>query len=158
MVSRRKKEHFFKEQPGAPAPLTVETTRKVRFEEVDALGIVWHGRYPSYIEDARMAFGEKYNFGYLDMYRENFVAPIVQMQINYRRPLVLGDEFKVVALLHWTDAVKLNFEYRIESKNQLVATAFTVQLLTDIDKEILLVRPDFVENFYNKWKEGSFYE
>ena len=39
----------------APLPLTCTVPREVRFEEVDALNVVWHGRYPSYFEDARVA-------------------------------------------------------------------------------------------------------
>jgi acyl-CoA thioester hydrolase len=158
MARRRNMPLFPTQQPDAPAPLTVETLRNVRFEEVDALGIVWHGRYPSYIEDARMAFGEKYGLGYLDMYREKFIAPIVQMHIDYHRPLFFGEGFSVVALLHWTDAVKLNFEYRIVCKEQMVATAYTVQLLSNMDREVLLVRPNFIERFCDKWKEGAFNE
>lgn len=158
MVKRRRMPPFLNAETDGPAPLKIETVRKVRFEEVDALGIVWHGRYPSYIEDARMAFGEKYELAYLDMYRENFIAPVVQMHIDYHRPLFFGEEFKVTAFLHWTDAVRLNFEYKIVSKDELVTSAYTVQLLSDMAQEVLLVRPDFVERFCTKWKEGAFHE
>ena len=50
---------YFKRNPQDPAPLVVGIDRRVRFEEVDALGMVWHGRYPSYFEDGRIAFGDR---------------------------------------------------------------------------------------------------
>ena len=34
---------------------------EVRFSEVDSMGIVWHGSYAKYFEDAREEFGKKYN-------------------------------------------------------------------------------------------------
>lgn len=42
-----------------PPPLSAGATRLVRFNEADPLGIVWHGHYASYFEDARAAFGDK---------------------------------------------------------------------------------------------------
>ena len=67
---------YFKTDEGQPAPLPIRIRQKVRFEEVDSLGIVWHGRYASYFEDARVAFGEKYGIGYMDFYANGVVAPI----------------------------------------------------------------------------------
>lgn len=45
--------------------LTAELEFDVRFSEVDSMNVVWHGSYPLYFEDAREAFGKKYDFGYL---------------------------------------------------------------------------------------------
>ena len=36
---------------------------EIRFSEVDSMNIVWHGAYPLYFEDAREAFGKKYDLG-----------------------------------------------------------------------------------------------
>ena len=41
--------------------LIAETEIGIRFNEVDALGIVWHGNYVKYFEDGREAFGEKFD-------------------------------------------------------------------------------------------------
>ena len=37
---------YFPFKQDAPEPLRAIVRRRVRFEEVDPLGIVWHGRYP----------------------------------------------------------------------------------------------------------------
>jgi acyl-CoA thioester hydrolase len=154
-MSRRKDIQYFKENPGDPPALEVTTTRRVRFEEVDPLFIVWHGRYPSYLEDGRAAFGEKYGLTYLDMYREQFMAPIAAMHIDYIKPLTMPDEFTIVTRLHWTDAVKLNFSYKlISAQNQIMATAYTVQILTNFQREVMLIRPPYIEKFCNAWKEN----
>jgi acyl-CoA thioester hydrolase len=56
----------------------------VRFNEADPLGMVWHGHYIRYFEDAREAFGNKYGIGYLDFYNNGFIVPIVNVQCNYK--------------------------------------------------------------------------
>ena len=40
---------------------TTSIDLRIRFNEIDALGIVWHGHYIKYFEDAREAFGKKLN-------------------------------------------------------------------------------------------------
>ena len=45
-----------------------ETTNiRVRFNETDSLGIVWHGNYITYFEDGREDFGIKTGISYLDI-------------------------------------------------------------------------------------------
>jgi len=154
-MRQNKTYNHFKINHGDPAPLNAETVRRVRFEEVDPLGIVWHGRYPSYIEDGRAAFGEKYGIGYDDMYREKFMAPIVQMHIDYHQSLLFPEDFKIITRLHWSDAVKMNFSYKIiKDTDTVVATAYTVQVLTDFKQNFLLARPPFVQDFCSRWKKG----
>ena len=87
----------------------MDTLRTIRFEEVDPLGIVWHGRYPSYFEDARVALGDRYGIGYADFHRERVAAPIKQMQTNYILPLRFGERCTITALLHWTEAARINY-------------------------------------------------
>ena len=102
---------YFPVQEGAPQPLRVSVERQVRFEEVDPLNIVWHGRYPSYFEDARVAFGEKYGLGYLDCYRQGILMPIKKMHVDYFRPLAFPERFSIEGILHWSEAARLNFEF-----------------------------------------------
>ena len=60
---------YFQIPENSPAPLRLIVERKVRFEEVDPMNIVWHGRYPGYFEDGRVALGDKYGIGYMDLYK-----------------------------------------------------------------------------------------
>ena len=155
-MDRRDWDRYFKVEPGAPDPLSATVRRRVRFEEVDSFGVVWHGRYPSYLEDGRTALGEQYGLGYLDMYEEKFVAPIVEMHLDYHHPLTFSEEFTMVARLHWAEAVRLDFSYRLtNAEGEAIATGYTIQLLMDFDRNLLLVRPDFLQDFCQRWKDGQ---
>ena len=63
------------------------TEFKVKFNEVDALGIVWHGHYIRFFEDGREAFGEKHGLAYMDIYRNGFLAPVVNLHCDYKKSL-----------------------------------------------------------------------
>ena len=64
---------------------------RVRFSEVDAMSIVWHGSYVKYLEDGREDFGIKYGLDYMAVYREGFMIPVVKMDIKYLSPLMYED-------------------------------------------------------------------
>ena len=146
---------YFKTDEGQPSPLRIRIKQKVRFEEVDSLGIVWHGRYASYFEDARVAFGEKYGIGYMVFYANGVVAPIKQMHFDYHQPLRFGDKMTTEAVLHWSEAARMNFEFTLRNGNgELSTTGYTIQMMLDFNENILVVLPPFYEEFLNKWKAG----
>ena len=148
---------YFKAQAGAPQPLRCTVDRLVRFEEVDALGIVWHGRYPSYFEDGRVLLGEQHGLSYMDFFHQEIIAPIKQMHVDYRSPLRFGEPFTIEAILHWSDAVRLNHEFILRNAaGAITTTGYTIQLLTDKEENVLMVAPPFYEKFRQRWQtEGS---
>jgi acyl-CoA thioester hydrolase len=147
---------YFRVVPGAPSPLRLTVNRQVRFEEVDSMGIVWHGRYPSYFEDGRVALGRKYGISYADFIREETPVPVRQMQIDYCHPLRFEDEFAIETRLHWSDAARINFEYSLHNtEGRLVATGCTVQLMLDRELNLLLEPPPFFAKFLERWRRGD---
>jgi acyl-CoA thioester hydrolase len=148
---------YFPVEESAPPPLVATCQRRVRFEEVDGLGMVWHGRYPSYLEDGRIAFGDAYGLTYQSFMVHNTVAPIVKMHLDYRSVLRFDEQIVIKTQLHWSDAARLNFTYAIFNKNEeIAATGYTVQMMTEPDGTVLLVLPDWLESFRRKWREGRF--
>ncbi len=145
---------YFQSIPGAPAPLHAIVKRQVRFEEVDSIGIVWHGRYPGYFEEARVALGNKYGVGYSDFIRNKLPVPIRQLGVDYFEPLFFEDEIEIEAVLHWSEAARINYEYIIRREETVVCTGYTVQLMLDESLELLLSPPPFYADFMEKWKKG----
>ena len=145
---------YFQPVPGAPAPLHAMVKRQVRFEEVDSIGIVWHGRYPGYFEEGRVALGNKYGVGYSDFIRNKLPVPIRQLGVDYFEPLFFEDEIEIEAILHWSEAAKINYEYIIRRDETVVCTGYTVQLMLDESLELLLSPPPFYADFIEKWKKG----
>ena len=134
--------------------LKEQTEVIVRFNEADPLGIVWHGHYLRYFEDAREAFGKKYGVSYLDFYHQGYAVPVVSVQCDYKRPLRYGNSVIVEATLVNTQAAKMLFEYKIfdSEKEAVVATGSTVQVFVHIKTfELHLTLPPFYEAWKKKW-------
>ena len=145
---------YFQPVPNAPAPLHATIKRQVRFEEVDSIGIVWHGRYPGYFEEGRVALGNRYGVSYSDFIRNKLPVPIRQLGVDYFEPLFFEDEIEIEAILHWSEAARINYEYIIRRDEKVVCTGYTVQLMLDESFELLLSPPPFYVDFMEKWKKG----
>ncbi|MDR2735165.1 MAG: acyl-CoA thioesterase [Spirochaetota bacterium] len=149
------REKYFKPIDGSPPPLRNAITRKVRFDELDPLSIMWHGNYASFFEEARVALGERYGIGYMDFIANNIIIPIKKFHVDYLAPLVFGETYTIWALLHYNPAARLDFEYQIFSKDgALMTTGCTIQMMLDTQKNILLAKPPFLEEFCQKWRNG----
>ena len=138
----------------AEAALTNLSQTNVRFSEVDSMCVVWHGSYVRYIEDGREAFGKRYSgIGYLDMYKNGYTAPIVDLQMEYVSPLTVNDVAIVETRFINMAAAKLCFEYIIkrQSDDAVVLRARTLQVFLDKDGNISLNNPTFFEDWKKQW-------
>ncbi len=125
------------------------TRFRVRFNETDPLGIVWHGHYITYFEDGREAFGETYGISYRDIQGNGFLAPVVKCTCEYKLPLRHGDWATVETVFVNHPAAKMVFRYTIyNAAEQTVATGETIQVFTDTDGVLVLTNPPF----FADWK------
>ncbi len=157
-MMRRKDGAYFPRIKGAPAPVSFTVKRRVSFSEVDAMGIVWYGRYPLYFEEASQELGRRCGLAYQDFYAANLRAPIAQFHIDYHQPLYLDEEFTVKALAPWCEGAKLLIEYEIRKPdNTLATTAYTVQMFIDSHTaEALIATPELLERVRARWLAGEF--
>jgi acyl-CoA thioester hydrolase len=134
--------------------MTHSTEITVRFNEADPLGIVWHGHYVRYFEDAREDFGKCYGISYLDFYRSGLAVPVVAIQCDYKKPLRYGDDILVETTYVNTSAAKLKFKYRLFDAlhRTLVASGSTMQVFVDAKTfELQLTIP----NFFQEWRKKN---
>jgi acyl-CoA thioester hydrolase len=131
--------------------LTSLTEFTVKFNEVDALGIVWHGHYIRFFEDGREAFGAKHGLAYMDIYRQGFIAPVVSIHCDYKKSLEYGDKAIIETSFIDSLAAKIIFRYKIylASNREIIAEGNTVQVFLDSrNKQLQLIAPDF----FMEWK------
>ena len=128
----------------------------VRFSEVDSLRVVWHGHYVKYFEDGREAFGRQYGLGYLDIYdADGLAVPIVDVQVQYKKPLEYTDSAIIETTFVNTPAAKLIFDFKIYSARHkhLVCEGKTIQVfLNPAKQELFIVNPPFFEEWKKKHK------
>lgn len=134
-----------------PVILCAEKEIEIRFSEVDMMGVVWHGSYVTYLEDAREAFGARFGLSYNRYIVENIFAPIVELNFHYRKPLRYGMKPVVRITYRPTDAAKIIFDYEMvnPADGEVFLKATSVQVFMDRDYNLLWEAPAF----YLDWKK-----
>lgn len=134
-----------------PVILCAEKEIEIRFSEVDMMGVVWHGSYVTYLEDAREAFGARFGLSYNRYIVENIFAPIVELNFHYRKPLRYGMKPVVNITYRPTDAAKIIFDYEMvnPADGEVFLKATSVQVFMDRDYNLLWEAPAF----YLDWKK-----
>ena len=142
----RKKELF-----NEAAHLVVNHEIRVRFNETDPLGIVWHGYYITYFEDGREAFGRNHGISYLDVFDSGFTTPIVKSSCEHKLSLRYGDIARIETTILDSPAAKMIFRYKIfDSNNEIACTGETIQVFLDKNGELQLTNPPFFEDWKRK--------
>ena len=134
--------------------LSITKPFEVRFSEVDSMGVVWHGHYAFYFEDAREAFGAKYNLEYLMMYDKGFYEPIVELTFKYKQPVVYGMKPEITITYCPCEAAKIIFDYEIRDSEtgEVMVTGHSVQVFMEAKSHrLVLTSPDFYEEWKQRW-------
>ena len=131
-----------------------KTTILVRFNEVDALHIVWHGHYVNYFEEGRRAFGRRFGIDYPTFIDQRVAVPVIRLEVNYLAPARLTDTLVVISRLLKSDSARLDFDYEIrrEAGGALLATGNTSQVFTSPAGELILNWPPFMLERLKFWE------
>jgi acyl-CoA thioester hydrolase len=149
---------YFERGVGDPAPIEAEVRRRVLFGDADPMAVLWHGRYAALFEEASTELRRLCGLGYDEFHAGRLRAPVVQMHIDYHRPLRLDERAVVRARLVWTEAARLNIEYEVlRESGDVAATGFTVQLfIAEPSGEVCYVSPPMLTRCRERWRRGEF--
>lgn len=130
--------------------LTNITEVKVRFNEIDSMGILWHGHYVKYFEDGREAFGKQYDLGYFQVYEQGFMIPLIDLNCQFKSPIRYGDKVLVKTMFVNSPAAKIIFKYELYNKDSgvIYAKGRSEQVFLNKEKELHITIPPF----FKDWK------
>jgi acyl-CoA thioester hydrolase len=125
-----------------------ETSLQVRFYEVDAYGVVWHGHYVGWFEAGRNDLTQRYQMGPLQLKEWNLLAPVVDLNCQFKLPATFGNSLIIQTTMERTEVAKLIFRYRVvdQESEKVLATGSTTHVLTDLKGNLLYrVPPEVLE-------------
>ena len=99
---------------------------RVRFAETDAMGIVHHGRYLPYFEEARVEYLRHLGHPYTAWREEGLDAAVLEVFVQYRQPLRFDDEVDVHVRLASVTRTTFQMAYLVTRGDEAAATAVTV--------------------------------
>lgn len=110
--------------------------RAVRFEEVDAAGIVFFGRFMEYCHEAMERFFDGVAGGYVELIMKRRIGfPAVRIEATWSAPLRYGDAMRIEVTVAKIGTTSCTFRYRFvrAADGAEVATIDHVTVATMID-------------------------
>ncbi|MHB8232599.1 MAG: acyl-CoA thioesterase [bacterium] len=89
------------------------TELKVRYEETDAMSVVYYGKYFVFFEVARTEYLKNIGYSYTDIEKEGFYFVVAESNCKYFNPARYDDDLKIFAKIEYIKNSSFNFIYNI---------------------------------------------
>ena len=102
----------------------------------DYAGIVWHGAYVTWMEQARIESMKAIGIDFANLVEMGCDLPVVEMSLRYHRALPMGSIAVVKCKVQNLDGVRIKWDYQIQSVDQTViyTTAMVTLVAVDVEK------------------------
>ena len=108
---------------------------KAQPHHTDYAGIVWHGTYITWMEEARVEYLRSIGIDFVDLVALGCDLPVVELTLRYHLPVRLGVSAIVKTRLLPTTGVRLNWDYEIRSYDETELFVTGKVVLVGIDRE-----------------------
>lgn len=88
---------------------------KVYPHHTDYAGIVWHGNYIHWMEEARVEYLKNIGIDYADLVNSGCELVVVEINLKYHQSLKLGASAIIKTRMNDIQGVRIYCDYRIES-------------------------------------------
>ena len=136
-----------------------ETIVKVRFNEIDAFQVAWHGHYVAWMEVGRNDLAGRFGLDAGQIAAAGYVAPVVLLEVKYLRPARFGEELRVRTSLRRMETATLEFITTIiGGDGRKCAAGRVVHSLTDRIGVLQYSLPPLVRERVEQllaWQEGE---
>ena len=117
---------------------------KVRYCETDQMGLVHHGSYINYFEEARIAWISNIGFSYSEMEKSGIILPVSKLNVSYLRPAYFDDDLLVSVEIAELPTSRLIFNYTIKKEEEVIVTGTTVLAFLNKETKKPVKCPDYM--------------
>ncbi len=107
------------------------TELKVRYEETDAMSVVYYGKYLVFFEVARTEYLKNIGYKYTDIEKEGFYFVVAESNCRYYSPARYDDDLKIFTKIEYIKNSSFNFIYDIFKSGLKIASGNTVLVCID---------------------------
>ena len=114
------------------------------FHDLDPMDVVWHGHYLKYLELARCALLQTFDYDYPQMRDSGYLWPIVDLRTKYLRSARFGQRLRVRAeLTEWEVRMRIDYLISDADSGEAITRAHTIQVAVDMASgEMCFATPD----------------
>jgi len=130
--------------------------KEVMPQHTDHAGVLWHGYYLNWLEEARIDALFKVGIKYIDLIKDGYEMPVVSIEIKYKSPILHGEEILIESEFVINESPRIKINSNFIGRNNIITTSSSIDLVL-INKEnfsIIRKKPKFFLEALNKLKNG----
>lgn len=134
-------------------PLVAEIEVTPAFHDLDPMNVVWHGHYLKYLELARCALLQGFDYDYPQMRDSGYLWPIVDLRTKYLRSARFGQRLRVRAeLTEWEVRMRIDYLVSDAESGEAITRAHTIQVAVDAATgEMCYATPEVLRRKLQGW-------
>lgn len=136
-----------------PGGIWFEYALRAHPHHTDYAGVVWHGTFIAWMEEARIECLRSIGVEYADLVAMGCELPVVELSVRYHQPVYMGAAIVVRTRMADIEGVRINWDYQIQSADQNVLFVTARVTLVAVDREkgkILRQLPPTVKDAFAK--------
>jgi len=119
--------------------ISADVKVRVRYQETDQMGVVYHGNYFTWFEVARIELLDQMNCPYRSLEKEGFLLPVLHCEAKFLKPAHFDDRLLVKVFIPEIPNVKIKIFYEVHRVDEIICKGQTTHAF--IDKRGKLTRP-----------------
>jgi acyl-CoA thioester hydrolase len=134
--------------------ISSELKVRVRYVDVDQMGIVYHTRYFDWCEWGRTELLREIGTPYRELENQGISLPVSEAFLKYRKGAKYDEWVRVKSFLREIPKASIKIEYEIvdDPSGEMIATGYTIHAFI-IGKKTTRVTKNFLENLSRYWKD-----
>ncbi|MEK4297166.1 thioesterase [Paenibacillus odorifer] len=90
-----------------------KSTLRVRYQESDQMGVVYHANYLNWFESGRTEMFRQVGFTYRELEKQGVLLPVTSADLQFKSPARYDDLISVYARMTTFSALRVVFEYQV---------------------------------------------
>ena len=130
--------------------------KEVMPQHTDHAGVLWHGYYLNWLEEARIDALSKVGIKYIDLIKDGYEMPVVSIEIKDKSPILHGEEILIESEFVINESPRIKINSNFIGRNNIITSSSSIDLVL-INKEnfsIVRKKPKFFLEALNKLKNG----
>ncbi len=125
----------------------IEIEERVRYSEVDRMGVAHNKNYFEWFEIGRTEYCRLKNIPYRSIEEQGYYLVVVEAFCKYKKTLLYDEKFIIRVSLDEVSPKKFVFSYELvtRQKRKLIASGYTVHIVTNSEAKVCSLPPEIME-------------
>lgn len=124
--------------------LSSSTKIRVRYEETDQMGVVYHAKYFNWFEVARVQLLDEIGIPYKELEKEGYFLPVLSCSAIFKHPAHFDDRLIIKLEISLASLLRLKVAYEVWRKDLMIATGTTEHAFISKDGKVIRPPASFV--------------